>query len=141
MTMLLPADDTSINGDLLLYWRIPPMLAGQWGEAGVPTPSSQNFRDKEDELSMYRADETTPEKALEGHPGFGLVSLTAGEIRAICVDSKKQPVIWIRRDDRDPSNGHVLVCGNITGALSKKLKAAAKWVPDCWPTRVPTDDE
>jgi hypothetical protein len=129
------ADDPAIAGTMILYRRIPPKGdRATWDDNGQPTPSSQNFRDPEDELSVYMAHETTPEQALAGHTGFGLVYFTAGEVRELFGKA-----VILCRDDEEPANGHVLVCGNITNGMSKKLKNRAKWVEGRWPARLSPD--
>jgi hypothetical protein len=128
-------DDPRIAGDLRLYRRIPPKGDRVSWDGDQPTPASQNFRDREDELSVYIADETTPEAVLSGHEGFGLVEFTAGQVRELF----GQDVI-LCRDPEDPANGHVLICGKITNGMSKKLKAVVKWVEGRLPQRLPPDE-
>jgi hypothetical protein len=121
----------------VLYRRIPPYADRvTWDEAGIPTASKLNFKDKDDEVSLHIAKETTPERILAGHDGFGLVSLTAGDVRRICRDPKtNEPVVFICRDERDPAEGHVLVCGIISGGMAKRMRDCAKWVEGKWPLR------
>lgn len=124
-------DDPTICGAVLLYRRIPP-YGGRvtWDETGTPTASSLNFKDAHDELSLHIAQETTPDAILAGtaHDGFGLVCLTAQQIRDTC-----GPAIIICRDDEDPANGHVLVCGKISNGMAKKLSKLVRWVEGRWP--------
>jgi hypothetical protein len=127
-------DDPAITGDVVLYRRIPHSAERvTWGEDGQPTPNPSNFRDRNDELSMNMAHETTPEAVLAGpkHDGFGLIQITVKEIRRIC-----GPAIKICRDDEEPANGHVLICGNITRGTAKLLCGSAKWVDRLWPRRI-----
>jgi len=127
-------DDPAIDGEVLLYRRIPPWPDNtQWDAQGKPKPSAFNFKDKDDELSVHIAAETTPDKMLLGHPDFGLVQFTARQIRECCGNS----VIICRCPD-DPTDGHVLICGKITGGARKKIQQAARWVEDKYPTRHPT---
>lgn len=127
-------DDPAIDGNILLYRRIPPWKDNvTWDDAGVPSPASQNFKDpREDELSLHIASETTPDRMLAGHPGFGLVAIRADELRA-----KLGSAFVICRDDIDPSDGHVLVCGRITNGMAKGIKKIAHWVPGHEPDRNP----
>jgi hypothetical protein len=75
-------DDQSISGNIILYRRIPPKGDHvSWDDNGIPTPASQNFKDKDDELSVHMAHETTAEAMLAGHNDFGLVQFTAQEVR------------------------------------------------------------
>jgi hypothetical protein len=124
-------DDLTISGNLLLYRRIPP--TGErvtWDLDGNPDASSFNFKDPAKELSFNLANETTPDAVLSGHEGFGLVSISADEIRRIC------PGVIICRDDEDPANGHVLVCGRVSGGMAARLKKSAKWVEGRFPSRI-----
>jgi hypothetical protein len=129
-------DDASISGDVVLYRRIPPH-GGRvtWDETGLPIPSSFNFKDKDDELSFYLANETTPELVLKGHKGFGLVYLTAERTGSICGSG-----VILCRDDEDPTNGHVLLCGRVSNGMAKKMSNEARWVQGRWPARLPHQD-
>lgn len=98
----------------------------------VPTCSSLNFKDKDHELSVNLADEATPDQALAGHEGFGLVQITAGQIRDACGAEIK-----ICRCTEEPDLGHVLVCGKVSGGMAKRMQKAAVWVEGRLPTRDP----
>jgi hypothetical protein len=125
------ADDPAISGDRVLYRRIPPHPDSvTWDDQGVPAFSSANFRDQDNELSMHLAAETSPDTMLIGHEHFGLIWMTAGKIRAIC-----EGAIIICRDDEKPANGHVLICGKISGGKARRLKGVAQWVEGRWPAR------
>ena len=127
-------DDPTINGDMVLLRRIPPKGDRvQWDESsGQPTPASQNFRDRDDELSVFIAEETTADAVLAGHDGFGLVQFTAGKVREVL-----GPGFIICRDTSDPAPGHVIICGKITNGMSKRFRDFASWVPGHWPVRLP----
>jgi hypothetical protein len=128
-------DDPTVSGDMVLLRRIPPKGDRvQWDADGKPTPSSQNFKDKDNELSTYIAAEATEEQVLAGHEGFGLVRITAGKVRELLGTT-----FILCRDTSDPIPGHVLVCGNFTDGIAKKLKKAADWVPGRWPARIPPE--
>jgi hypothetical protein len=124
-------DDPALTGELLLYRRIPPKGDRVTWENGVPIPSTQNFRDKENELSLYIANETTPQAVLQGHDGFGLIQLRAQDFRDVYAEYGKLLVIC--RDDEEPENGHVLICGKPTPSMKEKLRNLAQWVPGKWP--------
>ena len=50
-----------------------------WLEKGnLEPPSSGRFRDKIDQLSVFVKELTSENKALKGHPGFGLVEIRGG---------------------------------------------------------------
>ncbi len=128
-------DDPSLSGELVLYRRIPPKGDRVvWDESGNPTPSSQNFRDKENQLSVYIAREADVDHILAGHNGYGLVQFTAQKVRDIL-----GPGFVICRDDLEPGNGHVLICGNFTNGLARKLKGIATWVEGRLPERLNPD--
>jgi len=128
-------DDQSIAGDIVFYRRIPPKGDRvQWEADGQAVPSSQNFRDRVDELSVYIANETTPEAVLAGHEGFGLVKFTAGQAREVL-----GAAVILCRDDEDPSNGHTLICGNITNGMARKLRDVVEWVEGHLPARFPPE--
>src|SRR5947209_1061798 len=97
-------DDPSISGDIVLLRRIPPGADRvTWDEQGNPRPSSFNFKDAEDELSVNIASDTTHAEVLAGHDGFGLVQFTAQQVRVACGTAIK-----ICRCLEEPENGHVL---------------------------------
>lgn len=126
-------DDPTISGDVVLYRRIPPWPDNvTWDESGQPSFSSLNFKDKDLELSANMAIEATPDEVLSGHDGFGLIQITAKQVREICGNG-----ILICRCPEDPANGHVLVCGKISSGTATKLKRAATWVEGKWPSRPP----
>jgi hypothetical protein len=129
-------EDPSLPDTAFVLRRIPPWGDRvQWDQDGIPSPSSQNFKDKEEELSVYLEQECTPEAILRGHAGFGVVRLALGRVREIC----KQNVV-VCRDDEEPEFGHVLVCGKITGGMAAKLKACCNWVDRAyWPERLEKD--
>jgi len=130
-------DDPTIFGDLILLRRVPP-VGGRvtWDENGKPIPSSMNFKDKDHELSVYISRETTVEDVLNGHDGFGVIQFTAQQVRDEAARYGIQIVMC--RDDLDPANGHVLVCGKISGGMAKRLSDSATWVEGRWPTRQQT---
>lgn len=130
-------DDPALVGDIILLRRIPAIGGRVQWDGDIPVPSSQNFRDAADELSVYIASETTPELALQGHEGFGLVSITVQQVRDAFAEFHRP--VAICRDDENPANGHVLICGKASPGISRRLKDVAQWVPGKWPARVPGD--
>lgn len=125
-------DDLTISGAIFLFRRIP-YWGGHvnWDQDGQPHASSLNFRDGQNELSMHMTHETTPDRVLEGHDGFGLVQLTAAQVRDECGTA-----VLICRDEEDPADGHVLVVGHISGGRAKALSKLAEWVEGRWPRRI-----
>ncbi len=131
-------DDPSFCGAIMFYRRIPPKGDRvKWGEDGKPIPTTQNFKDKRNQLSVFLAHETTPENVLDGHLDFGLVHFAAQAVRDVFVAFGQAVIIC--RDDEDPANGHVLICGNITDGMAKKLRTVAQWVEGKWPKRLGPD--
>jgi hypothetical protein len=66
-------------------------------------PTSYNFLpDKDDEVSMFRAAETTPSEVLEGHERFGLLEIDAEVLYGLGARVIYTPQ-W--------GKGHVDVCG------------------------------
>src|SRR5947209_5054244 len=109
-------DDPTIDGDLSFFRRIPPFGDRvTWDEHGNPSPSSQNFKDKEDELSVFLEKETTADAVLAGHADFGVVSFTAQKVREIFRQFNSTVIIC--HDQLDPTPGHVLICGKVTGGM------------------------
>lgn len=121
--------DPSIPVDAPLYRRIPwPGDRVTWDDQGEPAPTKSNFLDKDQELSLYIAAETTPDRVLDGHPGFGLIQITYEQFVAACQEVGT-PDLLICRDEDDPANGHVLICGNVTRGMAKKLQHGPwEWV-------------
>lgn len=107
-------DDASINAELELWRRIPPL---QWVPDGnVPDgfrASSANFDDPD--LSVVIADECTGGIAtlLAGHPKFGVASFTVGEARALGWGVIRVPDVNLP--------GHAHVTGKKTGSKKSKL--------------------
>jgi hypothetical protein len=126
-------DDPTLTGEISLLRRIPPWGGRvDWDENGRPIASSQNFKDKDDELSAFIESETTFDEVLAGHQGFGLVRFTADQVRQIAGAA----VIICRDALENGPAGHVLICGKLTGGMRTKLKAKATWVDGRWPQRI-----
>jgi hypothetical protein len=123
-------NDPSLTDDLRVLRRIPRDADRiTWDDRGQPLPSSSNFKDSRQELSLYLESECRLEEVMQGHIGFGVVRLTIRDIRETCGDG-----IVICRDEVDPANGHILVCGRITGGMAKRLQRAATWHQTYWPS-------
>ena len=130
-------DDPDLDGDIKVLRRISPKADRvQWDDNGMPIPSSQNFRDnRTDELSMFIANETTPEKVLEGLQGYGLIELTLRDIREVYKKHKRD--LTICRDESDDAGpGHILVCGKPSPRMKDELRDRAKWVEGRWPDKI-----
>jgi hypothetical protein len=117
-------DDSRISGDMVLWRRIPPHPDNVKfdEETGIATPSSLNFDDKDNELSLYIASETMVETVMAGHDGFGLACLTAADVRAALAGAAV-----ICRDSSDPAPGHIVVCAKLTRKQRKELASKCRW--------------
>jgi hypothetical protein len=80
-----------------------------------------NFRDRNRELSVFLADETTVERVLAGHAGFGIVELAADDVR------QRVPGALLCRDP-EPDPAHALICGKVTQAQAAQLARVCQWV-------------
>src|SRR5262249_26885332 len=87
-------DDPNLSGSFSVYRRIPPDGGRvEWDEQGIPTATSQNFRDRNNELSAYISHETTPDTVLSGHEGFGLVQFKLQVVRDVFAEHSKHVII------------------------------------------------
>jgi hypothetical protein len=131
--MPLREDDLSVANEELLWRRIPdtPMCVKK--EDGQLRPSSVNFLDDINELSVNRALLTTQERVLQGHETFGLISLEANVPRANNHIIASDPEI----DPEDPTKNdpsHYVLCHqSIEGGVgrkkaAKKMAKAAGWI-------------
>ncbi len=116
-------DDPSLSGNVTFWRRIPPASdrLKRSARTGKLVPSSYNFRDRNDELSVFVAGEATVEEVLASHHGFGLVQLSAADVRTIV------PAAIICRDPA-PHPAHALICGKISVPQAKLLAEACTWV-------------
>jgi hypothetical protein len=126
-----PEDDARISGDVVLLRRIPPW-AGMvvWEVDNSPIPSSQNFRDAENDFSTFILAETTVEAVLEGHDGFGLIRFKAQAARE-CLGVG---FIFFRDE---PPLAHVVIRGPFTNGVSRRFKRDSRWEWELWPARYP----
>jgi hypothetical protein len=133
-------DDPTLAGEIKVLRRIPPTADRvRWDDNNTPIPSSQNFRDnRNDELSMFIASETTPDQILKGVDGYGLVELTLREIREIYAKHTRvlRVLIICRDEGPDDGPGHILVCGKPSPRMNDELRECAKWVPGRLPARI-----
>jgi len=118
-------DDPSISGNVRLWRRIPNRPKNYKFDEKLNRyrPTSINFRDQRDELSVNLADESKIAKILEGHSGFLIVEFTAGLAREIL-----DPKVVICRDPEPDNPGHALICVKVSGGQSEKLAKKCRWV-------------
>jgi hypothetical protein len=119
-------DDKTISDDAELLRRVPREHLVD-DDSGYLRVSSQAFQDPPNGTPMsvlladaMRAQGRELEAALAGHPGFSLVSVTAGLARQC-----DQMVV---RDPLPTEPAHALVVGRKTQSVRKKFAQNAKWV-------------
>jgi len=115
------------------FWRRVSCRDGVTEDPKVPggrRPRSDVFEDGKNEfgeidpVSAYRAVECeTPIVALDGHEGFGVITIDEETIAACGLNIVNQP--------RPGPPGHVLLVGNKTRSVRKKLALAAQWALPC----------
>ena len=112
--------------DAAVLWRRIPSKPG-WivpvGDAGDRRPSSGAFEDDQDgsSMSMYlEGHGNEVADVLRDHESYGLVALTAGQLRELGLTIVSQP------EPGFPS--HVEVEGNKTHGLRSKLAKRCRWV-------------
>lgn len=123
-----PVDDVSIDNSTLLYrWVAPAHIRRT--EAGLECRDGafKNFPNPET-LCMsivlddtLRAHEREPDSILVTRPGYGLVALTAGEVR----EAEQQRVL---RSPRPEELAHGDVWGEKTAGRRRRLAQMARWV-------------
>ena len=111
--------DDELADDTILWRRVHPSLVKRAGENSRPV--SGVFLDRVDEMSLHRASKTDLETIRAGFPGFGVVAVTAGQLRGVA----NLDVISNPRED-DPS--HALARGKVTKSQAKKLAIVAVWI-------------
>lgn len=120
-------DDPTVADATALLRRIPPLHFFFDQKLGRTRPSSAAFEDDEDSdpMSVYRLDViesegASVERVMVGHAGFGLASLTAGQMR-----SKNQTVF---PDPLPDESSHAKVCGPKPRHVRRWFASQAVWV-------------
>jgi hypothetical protein len=116
-------DDVSIPDEMRVLRRIPPGMTAP-KDANSRRPSSDNFcNDPEDgsgtSVDLWDGTED-PLASLEGHDGFGLVSITVGEIRATGLGVCPAPL--------DDNPRHAVIQGRKTDGIMRRLARASVWI-------------
>lgn len=124
--MPLRKDDPNINDKDILLRRIPdtPQCVYEDEEDGMIKPSSANFLDRENALSVNLQSLTTIETVLKGHDDFGLVCFQAAIPRKENHIVDSDPIA----DEENPENNdpsHCVICPQI-GLGEKAKKRAAR---------------
>ena len=121
-----PDDPDTHNADQMLR-RVPPWHFVPDDNSGSLRPSSAAFEDDDDgsPMSMHRRtviDSTGGhiERLMVGHIGFGLVGLSAGDLR-----SRDQTV---HSDPLDDEPAHALICGTKTDSNRRFFRRQSVWV-------------
>ena len=114
-------DDASILPDTRVLRRIPPGRVAK--KTPTKRPQTDNFKNSRDDtgtsVSVWEK-ANSPDKVLRGHKGFGLVSLTVGDIRDAGLGIVRAP------NPEDPHHAHIQ--GKKTGAAKRGLAKAAVWI-------------
>jgi hypothetical protein len=121
-----PDDPSILNQDLMLR-RIPPVHFVPDENSGGQRPSSAAFdNDKDgDPMSVYRqtvieSSGGTMERVMEGHAGYALAAISAGDLR-----SRDQTV---HSDPLADEPAHAVVCGDKTKGTQRFFSRRAVWV-------------
>lgn len=121
-----PDDPEILNVDQMLR-RIPPFHIVPDDNSRGRRPSSAAFEDDDDgqPMSVYRRTviDTTGgniERVMVGHTGYGLVGLSAGDLR-----SRDQTV---NSDPLEDELAHAVVCGAKTHGNRKFFSRQSVWV-------------
>jgi hypothetical protein len=135
-------NDPQIDGDVILWRRIPPLVepVERDEQGNIAAPSSGNFRDKIDQLSVCLKQLTTEKEFLKGHPGFGIVEIRAGDVRSILGTGA---VISPDPEDDPPDPAHKIVCFKVTRGQSRQLAKKCNWVrePDVIAGPIPATEQ
>lgn len=112
-------DDKDIPDSACLLRRIPP-----YGIKGNPgRPNSSNFGNSPDgtgtSVDILEQDRE-PGDSLAGHDGFGLVSVTAGDLRSLGLGIIRIPL------PGNPHHAHIQ--GPKSRSIKRKIAECAEWV-------------
>jgi hypothetical protein len=117
------SDDPTIPNDAELWRRIPPWHFVDDGNLGQIRPSSAAFEDHPDgsPMSVLLAVEAgDPQRALAGHQGFALASITAALARRLG--------LGVARDPRPDEPAHAVVFGRKNKRISRRLAMGSHWI-------------
>jgi len=92
------------------------------GRTGRLRPSSGNFRDRDDELSVSVASDTTQQQFLAAYQGSGIARFTVRDVRELGGD------LAIRRDPRPSDPSHALIIGRFGKSQARALADKCEWV-------------
>jgi hypothetical protein len=116
-------DYPTISDDAELWRRIPPWHFVDDGNLGQIRPSSAAFEDDPDGSPMsviLGAEVDGPQRALAGHQGFALASITAALARGLG--------LGVARDPRPDEPAHAVVFGKKNKRVSRRLAMGSRWI-------------
>lgn len=122
-----PVDDQSVEAPTLLYRWVPPVHIRRTDDGlECRDGAFKNFPNPEQRrMSIVLEDRLRelgrePDTILEGRPGYGLVALTAAEVRA-----EEQRVLRSRQPDEE---AHGDVWGDKAAARRRRFAQLARWI-------------
>jgi hypothetical protein len=116
-------DDPTIPDDAELWRRIPPWHFVDDANLGQIRPSSAAFEDDPSgsPMSVILGGEAGDlQRALAGHEGFALVSITAALARGLG--------LGVARDPRPDEPAHAVVFGRKNKRISRRLAMGSRWI-------------
>jgi hypothetical protein len=116
-------DDPTIPDDAELWRRIPPWHFVDDGNLGQIRPSSAAFEDDPSgsPMSVILGGESGDlQRALAGHEGFALASITAALARGLG--------LGVARDPRPDEPAHAVVFGRKNKRISRRLAMGSRWI-------------
>lgn len=120
-------DDPSVSDEVSLLRRIPHWHFYFDPKLGLKRPRSAAFEDDKDgdPMSVYRRDvidagNSTVQRVMIGHEGYGLVGLSAAQFRA-----KNQTVF---PDPLPEESSHAKICGPKPESTRRWFAKQATWV-------------
>jgi hypothetical protein len=117
------SDDPTIPDNAELWRRIPPWHFVDDRNSGQIRPSSAAFEDDPDgsPMSVILGGEAGDlQRALAGHQGFALASITAALARGVGLGVAKDPL------PDEPA--HAVVFGRKNKRISRRLAVGARWI-------------
>jgi hypothetical protein len=116
-------DDPTIPDDAELWRRIPPWHFVDDGNLGQIRPSSAAFEDDPSgsPMSVILGGEAGDlQRALAGHEGFALASITAALARGLG--------LGVARNPRPDEPAHAVVFGRKNKRISRRLAMGCRWI-------------
>jgi hypothetical protein len=105
--------------DAILWRRVQPTQVKRSG-TGL-TPQSGVFRGGNADMSLHVAANANRKKILEDYPGYGIVAVTAGQLRAVAG-------LTVFRSPEPHDASHALAQGKVTVGQARQLARESTWV-------------